>query len=334
MLIELLVSVAIVLGLLGVLFQLVDPSGGTVAVQSLVADVHQRQRAALGELHRHLLLAGSGPHPGTNGVVAHLRPAVAPSLRGAASDLAPGADRVSVLYAPPGEAGALLAGAVTESRSTVGLLPSDVCALPCGLSDAGGGLALVFDATGRSDLYRITDLTAATASLEHVGGGAPVYGAGAFIAPVLIRGFYHDLDAEQLRVHNGAGSDLPLVDGVVGFAVRYFGVPQPVLPPAGGSAAAVAAPCLVAAATALPPVSGIAELDSTLFADELSCGGGTPFDADLFRIRRVRIDLVLRVADIAWRLPATGPPLMQMRNDAVRDVAASLDVAPRSLAGW
>ena len=215
MLVELLVSVAIVLALLGIVFELVDPSAGTLAVQSLTADVHQRQRAALGELHRQLLLAGSGPHPGTNGVVAHLRPAVAPSLRGAATNLSPGADRVSVLYAPSGEAGARLANDIAGSSATVGLLPGAACVLPCGLSERGGGLVLVFDATGRSDLYRITDLTGATASLQHVRGGAPAYGAGSFIAPVLVRGFYLDHGAEQLRVHNGAGSDLPFVDGVV-----------------------------------------------------------------------------------------------------------------------
>lgn len=333
MLLELLVSVTIVLVLLGAVFALVDPSGGTLAVQSLAADLHQRQRAVLGEFHRHLLLAGSGPHPGLEGVVAHLRPAVAPALRGAAGDRSQGADRVSVLYAPPGETGARLASDLVGSPATTGLLPSAACALPCGLSDQGGGLALVFDATGRSDLYRVLRLTGATALLEHVGAGAPAYAAGAFITPVLVRGFYHDRGAEQIRVHNGAGSDLPLVDGVVAFAVRYFGVARPVLPPAAGPAE-VTAPCLRAAGAAGPPASGVEVLDLALFGDDASCGGGTPFDVDLFRIRRVRIDLTLRVADAAWRLPATGPLLMPVRNAAIRDVAATLDVVPRSLTGW
>jgi len=331
-LIELLVSVTIVLALLGAVFSLVDPSGGALAVQSLTADLHQRQRGVLAELHRHLLLAGSGPHPGMNGVVAHLRPAVAPALRGAAGDLSQGADRFSVLYTPPGETGARLASDLLGNPATIGLLPA-ACALPCGLSDRGGGLALIFDATGRSDLYRVLSLTGATALLEHVAGGAPAYAAGAFITPVVIRGFHHDRNAEQLRVHNGAGSDLPFVDGVVDFAVRYFGIAQPVLPPAAGPAA-VTAPCLRAAGAAAPPASGIGALDPALFGDDSSCGGGMPFDVDLFRIRRVRIDLTLRVADAAWRRPAAGPLSMPVRNTAIRDIAAILDVAPRSLAGW
>ena len=334
MLIELLVSVAIVLGLLGVVFGLVDPSGGALAVQSLTADVHQRQRATLGEIHRHLLLAGSGPMPGANGVIAHLRPAVAPALRGAAADPAPGADRVSVLYAVPGASGARLAAPLSGSPAPVRLLPVDGCALPCGLSERSGGLAVVYDATGRSDLYRVTGLAGADAVLEHLAGGSAFYEAGSLIVPVLVRGYYHDAAAEQLRLHNGAGSDLPVVDGVVDFAVRYFGVAQPTPPPPAGFAT-VTAPCLAAGAATAFPASGVGVLNPALLADDASCAaGGMPFDVDLFRIRRVRVEVTLRVADAAWRLPATGSPLMPVRNAAVRDVVASVDVAPRSLAGW
>ncbi len=334
MLIELLVSVGIVLGLLGIVFGLVDPSGGALAVQSLAADVHQRQRTTLGEIHRHLLLAGSGPLPGASGVIGHLRPAVAPRLRGAAADPAPGADRVSVLYGVPGASGARLGAPLSGSPARVRLLPVAGCALPCGLSDRSGGLAVVYDATGRSDLYRVTDLDGADADLERLASGGGVYGAGSLIVPVLVRGYYHDAGAEQLRLHNGAGSDLPVVDGVVGFAVRYFGVAHPTLPPPAGPAA-VTAPCLAAAAAAGAPASGIGVLSPALLSDDASCAaGGMPFDVDLFRIRRVRVEVTLRVADAAWRLPATGSPLMPVRNAAVRDVVASVDVAPRSLAGW
>lgn len=334
MLIELLVSVAIVLGLLGVVFDLVDPSHGALAVQSLAADVHQRQRAALGELNRSLLLAGSGPRPGVNGVIAHLRPAVAPALRGATADSAPGVDRLSVLYASPGASGARLAVDLSGSPASVGLLPGEGCALPCGLSDRGGGLVVVYDATGRSDLYRITDLTGAVAVLEHLGSGRPRYNAGSLIAPVLVRGYYHDAGAGQLRVHNGADSDLPVVEGVVDFAVRYFGVARPTLPPLAGPAS-VTAPCLAASAATAPPGSGIDVLDPAVLADDTACAAGAmPFDVDLFRIRRVRVEVTLRVADAAWRLPAVGSPLVPVRNAAVRDVVATLDVAPRSLAGW
>ena len=117
MLIELLVSTGIVLGLLGVVFSLVDPSGGVLAVQTQTADLHQRQRAALSELHRDLLAAGSGPHPGMLGTVAHLLPAVAPALRGEGGG-ASGVDRLSVVYARSGESGARLAAPLPGSGGT------------------------------------------------------------------------------------------------------------------------------------------------------------------------------------------------------------------------
>ena len=361
MLVELLVSVAIVLGLLGAVFGLVDPSGGVLAVQSQAIDVQQRQRAALGELHRDLLVAGSGPHPGLRGSIASLRPAVAPALRGAAGDLAQGPDRVSVLYGPPAASSAQLGARLDGSPASVGLLPGGGCAaLPCGLSDRGGGLAIVYDAAGRSDLYRIADLAGAAVTLEHAAGGAPAYDAGSLIAPVIIRGYYHDRDAEQLRVHNGWRGDLPLVEGVVGFAVRYFGVERlvappivtlaappivapaappldaPVTPPP-DAAAPPPAPCLAAAVprAGVPRESGIVELDLALFTDGPWCaGGGAAFDVDLFRIRRVRVDITLRVADDAWRRSGGIGPVRPGRAAALRDIVASLDVAPRALSGW
>ena len=330
MLIELLVSVAIVLGLLGVVFGLVDPSGGALAVQSLTADVHQRQRAALGELHRNLLLAGSGPVPGLP-APRHLRGGAAGSARCGA--IPPGGGSRLGAVRVPGAPGARLAAPLSGNPARVALLPVAGCALPCGLTDRSGGLAVVHDAAGRSDLFRVTGIDGTGAVLEHLASGGAFYDAGSLVVPVLLHGYYHDAGAEQLRLYNGAGSDLPVVDGVVDFAVRYFGVAQPTPPPAGS--AAVTAPCLAAAAAAGPPASGVGVLDLALLSDDASCAaGGMPFDVDLFRIRRVRIEVTLRVADAAWRLPATGSPLMPVRNAAVRDVVASVDVAPRSLAGW
>lgn len=359
MLVELLVSVAIVLVLLGAVFGLVDPARGVPAVQSEAIDVQQRQRAALGGLQRDLLMAGSGPYPGLRGTIAHLRPAVMPALRGAASDLTQGSDRVSVLHAPPGTSAAELAAPLSGSPANVALLAGEGCAaLPCGLTEGRGGLALVFGADGRSDLYRVADRAGATVTLEHVAGGAPAYPAGALIAPVVIRGYYHDADAERLRVHNGSGGDLPVVEGVVGFAVRYFGVERlaappavapdappldPAVPPATDpippppvNAPPVAAPCLAATIPGgVPRESGIVELDLGLFTDGPWCGGSVAaFDIDLFRVRRVRVDITFRVNDDAWRRAGRLGPQRPGRSAPLRDVLASLDVAPRALVGW
>ncbi len=352
MLIELLVSTGIVLGLLGVVFALLDPSGGVLAVQTQTADLQQRQRAALVDLQRDLLAAGSGPHPGTLGTVAHLVPAVAPALRGQGAGGVAGNDRLSVVYARAGESGARLAAPLPGAGGSVAVTPDAACRLiPCGLTQDNGGLALVYDDNGRAALYRITDRSGATVTLTHVGNGPPIatFAGGARIAPVRIRGYYHDATRQQLRVHNGAGTDRPAVEGVVRFAVRYYGTDQPAAPPsttlpAGPLvvppgepppvAVALMAPCLAAAVTAgVPPTSWAAPIDLGQLTDGPGCGGGAAVDVDLFRIRRIRVEVTLRVIDDAWRRRPPGE-LGPRRSTSVRDVAATLDVTPRSLAAW
>ena len=351
MLIELLASAGIVLGLLGVVFGLVDPGSGVLAVQSRSAELHQRQRAALAELHRDLVAAGSGPHPGILGTVAHLTPAVAPRLRGTPPTRAAGSDRLSVVYAPSGESGARLTTPVAGAGGDVTVTADAACrAAPCGLTTGGGGLAIIYDDTGQSDLYRVVRRRGAAITLAHASGNPPgTFPAGSRIAPVRIRGYYYDASREQLRLHNGAGSDQVAVEGVIRFAVRYYGTDQPTSPPATvvpagplvpppGSppppAGTLTSPCLDAAvAASADPTSWGAPIPQAELVDGPWCGGGSVVDVDQFRIRRVRIEIALRVMDEAWRQPRAGG-FGWRRAGAVRDAAATLDVTPRSLSGW
>ena len=118
---------------------------------------------------------------------------------------------------------------------------------------------------------------------------------------------------------------------------------MPVLAPASSVADAserVAAPCLIAAGAGSPPgdpAPPVRELSLAELSDGPWCGGSLPFDVDLFRVRRVRIAMRLRVADDAWRArgslapaPPSGPP----RTGAVPDTTVRFDVAPRGLATW
>ena len=352
MLIELLVSTGIVLGLLGVVAALLDPSGGILAVQTHAVDLQQRQRAALGELHRDLLAAGSGPHPGALGTVAHLMPAVAPALRGQGATGVAGTDRFSVLYARSNASGARLAAPLPGAGGSVTVTPDAACrAVPCGLTRDGGGLAIVYDDTGRADLYRITSRSGATVELIHVGGGPSggTFAVGSRIAPVRVRGYYHDAGRQQVRVHNGAGADRPAIEGVVRFDVRYYGTDQPAPPPSTTLPAgplvvppgapppvpiALMAPCLAAAvASGVPPTSRAAPIDPAELGDGPWCGGGAALDVDQFRIRRIRVEITLRVVDDAWRRAPPGT-LGPRRSTGIRDVGAALDVTPRSLTAW
>ncbi len=352
MLIELLISTAIVLGLLGVVAGLLDPSGGVLAVQSQAADVQQRQRAALNELHRDLLAAGSGPHPGMMGTVAHLLPAVTPALRGQGAPGVTGTDRLSVVYARSADSGARLATPLPGAGGGVTVTPDVACrAIPCGLTQSGGGLAMVYDDAGRSGLFRITARSGANVELIHAGQGSSgaTFAPGARIVPVRIRGYYHDAVQGQLRLHNGAGTDRPAIEGVVRFGVRFYGVDQAAPPPAITVPAgplpplpgmpplppvALMAPCLAAAVMGgAPPASWTAPIDLGQLTDGPWCGGGAAVDVDLFRIRRIRVELTLRVIDDAWRQAPPGN-VGPSRSVSVRDVAAALDVTPRALANW
>ena len=103
----------------------------------------------------------------------------------------------------------------------------------------------------------------------------------------------------------------------------------------------MAAPCLVEAAVPGPPpgapVPPVRELRAAEFTDGPWCGGGLPFDVDLFRIRRVRIAIRFRVADDAWRggdFLSPDPPDRMGRSGGVPDLTIRFDVAPRSLSSW
>ncbi|MCY4078279.1 MAG: hypothetical protein OXH04_22935, partial [Acidobacteria bacterium] len=226
----------------------------------------------------------------------------------------------------------------------VALVPGSGCLRPprCGVD--GPGNALVFDRRGRSELVRVTRARGPSVTLRrHGAGGGDAFPAGASILSVAVRGYVLDRRRGQLRRHGGTALTLPFVDGVVDLDVRYFGGPLPALTPAssvGDAVGRVAAPCLVAAAgggrPAAPPPS-IRELPAAELVDGPWCGGGVPFDVDLFRVRRVQVTIRLRVPEDAWRgrsLLGSGPPRPSLRRGSVPDRTVRFDVAPRALGTW
>ena len=349
MLLESVVSMAIVVALLGAVFSLLDPAQGAVAAQPQAAEMQQRARAAFVELHRDLLMAGSGKGPGSGTALGWLRAPVVPggmggSASGAGRSEDPG---FTLFHAPPGPAGAHLASGLPAGirEVEVALVPGAGCLRPprCGVD--GPGNALVFDRRGRSELVRVTRARGPSVTLRRSGaGGGDGFPAGASIMAVAVRGYVLDRRRSQLRRHGGTGVTLPFVDGVVDLDVRYFGGPLPALTPAssvGDAARRVAAPCLVAATgggrPVAPPPPSIRELPAAGLVDGPWCGGGLPFDVDLFRVRRVQVTLRLRVPDDAWRgrsLLGSGPPRPSLRRGSVPDRTVRFDVAPRALGTW
>ena len=260
MLLETVVSMAIVVVLLGAVFSLLDPAQGAVATQPQAVDMQQRARAAFAELRRELLMAGSGKGPGSRTALGWLR---APIVPGTMDGFASGAGHsddpgFTLFYAPPGVAGAHLASGLPSDRREVlvSLVPGPGCRRPprCGVD--GPGNVLVFDRRGRSELFRVTHARGPAVGMRRLGADrGATFPPGASIVPVTVRGYVLDRRRGQLRRHGGTAATLPFVDGVVDLAVRYFGGPLPVLTPASSvddAAERVAAPCLVVAGGGRP----------------------------------------------------------------------------------
>lgn len=344
MLAELVVATAVVLVLLGTVFSLVDPSRGALGVQPEIAEMQQRLRAAFVRLQADLLLAGSGPHPSLDAALARLRPAAVPALIGHRHPLSAGAafasDALTVLYAPPGAAAARLAAAFSGSAGDVPLAPSGDRCRP-GISTCGfraNSLALAFDASGRSDIVRVQRVFAGALRIRPVGeGAAQPFAAGAAIMPLALRGYYHDRAAAQLRFQNGWTTDTPVLDNVVGFAVRYFGRPGI---SADTRAGGPLAPCLAAAAAAAGPPPARPgpeeELTAALLTDGPWCGGRFEYDADLFRVRRIRIEIRLQAS--AARHRGRDPALFarpgSARHRLAPDLVGIVEVTPRGAPGF
>ena len=138
-------------------------------------------------------------------------------------------------------------------------------------------------------------------------GSGRTHRAGSPVLSIDSSSFFVDPTSSVLHRYDGDASDVPAIDDVVAMEVRYYGATQPPVwprPPAGE------ANCLYDAAgayqSALMPVlagvAGLVEMTGAMLSDGPWCGsGGTRFDADLLRVRRIRISVRLQASDPAVR---------------------------------
>ncbi len=130
------------------------------------------------------------------------------------------------------------------------------------------------------------------------------YAAGARVAAVTIRTYYLDVTNKRLMVYDGDRSDVPLIDHLADLHVGYMVDPRPdalltmALPDLGGTS---------------PKLVTTAQLADGPFIGE----SPNRFDADLLRVRRVRITL---------RVHSESPP------ESVRDLETTIDVGPPNMA--
>jgi hypothetical protein len=161
----------------------------------------------------------------------------------------------------------------------------------CGF--AAGSYAFISDARASGEWFTVTAANAG--SLDHT-PLALAYSPSRFavITGVDVRSLWFDATLHQLRL-SSPGSDVPLLDDVAAFAIEWYGdpraPPRPVPPPGEEN-------CVVSASGTprLPTLSATHGPWVRLSLSDLSDGpwcGQPPwrFDADLYRVRLVRMDL-------------------------------------------
>jgi hypothetical protein len=309
-------------------------------------DLQQRARVATDRIGLALREAGAGPSFGVaKGALSRIVPPVIPrrigrrgadpptSVRGDAwTTIAVAADIEPATLALPAPAGAaaieLAAGCLLRS---------------CGF--APGSQLLLLDAIGHYDLFSVLAAVDGSLTLRHHGpGSATSYPTGSPVLPVIVSTVFLDGESQILRTYDGDASDLPFLDDVVAVEARYYGDkkgPRTPRPPSG------VANCLYESdgsyrSALLPLLEGPGASEAPLTADVLTdgpwCGAGAnQFDADVLRLRRVRIAIRLQASDPSVR--GADPSRFQRPGHArhsaseVPDVTVVIDVTLRNQPG-
>jgi hypothetical protein len=324
-LVEVVVSVALALVVAGAAFTLIAPEPGVGRTMPEVADAQERARIGQDLIARDLYAAGAGVGlgPATGPLGRRFAPILPRRMgrRGADTYATVRPDAITILYVPRGFAQTTLRDPLLAGGDLrVDQRPNCADAL-CGL--AAGSSVLVFDEDGHFDGFTVTGIVADSARVRPwQAGHAPYsYVPGAVVTAIEWHTYYLDSDTHQVRHFDGDAADIPVVDDAVGLSLEYFGDPGPIdglgqLPAQGGSLAAL-------------PLS--------LFGDGPWRGDGeNRFDADLLRIRTVRVTLRVQVGNDMMRgrspeFAVAGRSLSAARS--LPDYALRFDVAPRNM-GW
>jgi prepilin-type N-terminal cleavage/methylation domain-containing protein len=310
------------------------------------AELQQRARAAAAALSRVLLDAGGGAGAGAaRGPLIRLLPPIVPrrvGRRGADPAATFRADAFSVLtVVADAEHGELLLPA-PSTATTIALAPTPDCTRPaCGFIE--GETALLVDARGNYDVFTVTAVAANALTLRHHGPGNQAgYAAGSPVLHAEAVTWALDRATSIVRRYDGDASDLPLLDEVVDMRVEYFGERQPPLVPrpTPGEANCLfdadGRPSTPAMAVLQGPGGALVPLSADVLTDGPWCGGGAnAFDADLLRVRRLRLTLRLQASDSQVRGADPGrfrrPGTATLAAAMVPDLSVVVDVTPRNL---
>jgi hypothetical protein len=345
---ELIVALLVSMMVCGSLAVLASAASRTFRLQPEAADLLQRARAGHEQLVDELTTAGAGIAAGRDPQpLVHWIPAILPDARDP--------HRLTVITVPNGAPHASLEGEMTlAAGSDVVPLARDAS---CGSIDdtcgfAAGQHVLLFDASPAFDIATVAALvppaTSRAAPLAvqlRPGEASKIWRAAddAHLAVARVTTFSYDAARRQLRRATGDGADVPALDEVVELSFRYFADPFPPeapRPPPGESNCLFESSGITRLPVLTPDASddalSLTEMPLAVLTDGPFCG--TPpnrFDADLYRIRRVRVRLRVQAASASLR--GSDPLRFQIPGHAtiaglqIPDMVMEMDVTPRNL---
>ena len=345
-LVESLMALILMLIVTGSMFALVNPNTTVTRVQPEAMDMQQRARIGSDLLFRDLFMAGAGVYSGpSTGALTNFFAPIIPrktGLNGADNWNVVRDDAVTISYIPNTYSQTTIRDPMPHPSAE--LKVEDMANCPKGEALCGftpGMTVLIFDEEGHWDFFTLTQVQDDAGHLQHRQQVLSyAYQPGAIITQAESHLYYYDAVNRQLRHYDGYETDVPVVDNVVGVKFEYFGDPNP---PARPKPSLGVANCLYNAAG--NPVGGLsvlatqggslAELPLNILNDGPWCGdGNNRFDADLLRVKKVRIQLRVQASQ-AWMRSSgadyvvAGTSKSDMRS--LRDYTVQFEVSPRNM---
>jgi hypothetical protein len=393
--VEMLIATAIMMVVTAATFGLMNPAHGMFAAQPEVSDMQQRLRIAADTLKKDLLMAGAGTYSGNNklGSLGQYVATILPDREGNVTPDPPGtfkcttafcsslgaSDTITIMYVPPTSAQTTLRDPMPQNSAELKVNAQPGCPNNdelCGFKE--GMQVMIFDDTGASDIFSITNVQTSALHLQHKGQDlSKAYFANTYITQIAAATYWLKTDtvAEtyQLMRYDGYQTDVPIAENIVGMAFEYFADPSPPFllksvtdpigpwtnygpkPPAVGVNVSsdnwgAGENCLFMVsggthvprtqmATPLGPVNGpLVKLTNTQLTDGPWCPDSSianRFDADLLRVKKVRVTLRVQVGSKSLRGP-TGAFFLRGGTATggtryIPDQEISFEVTPRNL---
>lgn len=345
-LVESLVALILMVIVTGAVFSLVNPSTVSSQTQPEAMDMQQRARIGTDLLFRDFFMAGAGIYMGPNaGALSNYFPPIIPRKMGwqnADAYNVVRSDAVTISYIPNTYSQTTIRAPMPIASSE--LKVENIANCPRGEELCGfveGMRVLIFDKMSNFDFFTITEVQDDAAHLQLYQQFLSVeYQPGDYVTQAEYHTYWFDAVNRQLRHYDGYQTDVPVVDNVVGVLFEYFGDPQPPVapkpPPGYANCLYDAAGNLISGLGTLPSDGGsLAALPLAMLNNGPWCGGGeNRFDADLLRVKKVRVTLRVQASDAQFRgtgpdFIVSGPNTSAMKGLA--DYSVRFEVSPRNM---